>query len=648
METLRAARVALPRPPAVALAPPAPPAAGPPRTGAGGLPIRAGTISACMIARDEEETLAACLESLRGAVDEIILVDTGSSDRTPEVAARHGARVLHHPWADDFAAARNAALFPATGEWLLFIDADERLRRADGGRVTRASLLAVLRHGHKDIYEIRDVNFADPAGTTVADVALVRRLARNQPQLRFVGRIHEQLAGQLASGIGRLPDTYELHHYGYTPQAWERAGKRARNIGLLRRMRDEEPDVPGTRFFLGREFVQTGQFAAALVELQRALELLHGDLTPYWFDLVLYWVDALRLSGRLGEAISQCDLVLQRFPAFSEIWLVRGRCLLAQGRAAEALDAFLRCIAVHGKDERVLVAIAKTPASAWLEAGVCYERLGERPKALAAYRESLRSYPTLGGAVERAAALALGAGERPEAFEAWILEAASADCPTVAAALWDVSSRAGRWELALRWAEALATVEPGAAAQERRGIALLHARRWEEALAAFAQAEAAAGDGRLEGNAAWCRTILGLALGRDDVALRGLEGLDEGADVRVRAARRLLSPEAAEQGGPWWEGDRALRRGLLQLADQLVDVGAGNAASRVLVAAMAPPARTGGRDGVLAGGDDRKNAGPPSGCPPAASEGTPGAPITAQTGGAPPAAALEAAGAACP
>lgn len=92
--------------------------------------MRAERISLCMIVKDEEELLPHCLASVQGAVDEMIVVDTGSSDRSPEIARQHGAVVVPFEWCDDFAAARNAGLEQASGDWILFLDADEVLDRA--------------------------------------------------------------------------------------------------------------------------------------------------------------------------------------------------------------------------------------------------------------------------------------------------------------------------------------------------------------------------------------------------------------------------------------------------------------------------------------------------------------------------------------
>ncbi len=85
----------------------------------------ADRLSLCMILRDEEELLPRFLEHARGLWDELVAVDTGSTDRTPRLLAEAGAKVLHRPWTGDFSAARNASLEAATGEWALVLDADE-------------------------------------------------------------------------------------------------------------------------------------------------------------------------------------------------------------------------------------------------------------------------------------------------------------------------------------------------------------------------------------------------------------------------------------------------------------------------------------------------------------------------------------------
>ena len=97
----------------------------------------AATISLCMIVRNEEKVLARCLESVRGCVDEIIIVDTGSSDGTKEIAARFTDKIYDFEWIDDFSAARNYSFEQATGDYLLWLDADDVLLPADAEALLR-------------------------------------------------------------------------------------------------------------------------------------------------------------------------------------------------------------------------------------------------------------------------------------------------------------------------------------------------------------------------------------------------------------------------------------------------------------------------------------------------------------------------------
>jgi len=95
------------------------------------------TVSLCMIVKDEEDFLSQCLQSAEGVVDEIVIVDTGSSDATHEIACRHKARIVHHQWKEDFSDARNVSLAHATSEWILFLDADEVLEQKECREIDR-------------------------------------------------------------------------------------------------------------------------------------------------------------------------------------------------------------------------------------------------------------------------------------------------------------------------------------------------------------------------------------------------------------------------------------------------------------------------------------------------------------------------------
>ena len=211
-------------------------------------------LSAVLIARDEEAVLARCLDSLRGAVDEVVLLDTGSSDRTVALARERGAAVHEAEWPEDFALARNAALAHATGDWVLWIDADEELVAAP------ERVRALLSAGHA-AYEVEVENLVDerPDGDRFTHLGL--RLFRRGPETGWAGRVHEQVVGLPGPKVA-LEGPF-LRHHGYRPSIMAAKGKVARTVALLERTLAETPDDAFARFNLANALLVDGRREAA-------------------------------------------------------------------------------------------------------------------------------------------------------------------------------------------------------------------------------------------------------------------------------------------------------------------------------------------------------------------------------------------------
>lgn len=190
-------------------------------------------LSAALIVKDEAAFLPDCLASIAPVVDEIVVVDTGSGDDSREIARRFGAQVVEAPWTDDFSAARNVSLERATGEWILYIDADERLRQ-----VTREAAGRLLTSAE-------EVAFRILLRPTVGSTAYREfRLWRNDPRIRFEGIIHEKVVpaiGRVAEEEGRAIGSADwlLEHVGYEG---DQTPKHHRNLPLLRRELEREPE----------------------------------------------------------------------------------------------------------------------------------------------------------------------------------------------------------------------------------------------------------------------------------------------------------------------------------------------------------------------------------------------------------------------
>jgi glycosyltransferase involved in cell wall biosynthesis len=302
------------------------------------------TVSLCMIVKDEEAMLPRCLAAVRDHVDELIVVDTGSSDRTVEIAESFGARVLHHEWTGDFAAARNVSLEAATGDWLMYLDADEVLVDGDG-----AALRDLLGRTWREAFYLTETNHVGDLedGAAVAHNAL--RLFRNRPEYRFEGRVHEQFAHRLPNLPERLQHSAaRIEHFGYLGAVRDAKEKSRRNLELLERQVADGVDTPFLHFNLGSERAASGDVAGSLAHLQRAWDKLDGDpertTFGYFPALCSRYVKALNANGRHADALAAGDGVLGLLPGFTDVVLEQAMAHRGLGDGAAAIAAFERCL----------------------------------------------------------------------------------------------------------------------------------------------------------------------------------------------------------------------------------------------------------------------------------------------------------------
>jgi tetratricopeptide (TPR) repeat protein len=235
------------------------------------------TVSACLIVRNEALVLGRCLSSLAGAVDEIVVVDTGSTDATPEIATSFGARLSRYEWRDDFSAARNAALDAASCDWILTIDADEYLAPEAPPQV-RAIVERTDAEGI--LITIRNLLSADDLIQS-AESRIVR-LFRRRDDVRFAGIIHEEVTTAITRRGGRIVGSpIVIVHDGYSRETTQAAGRRAeRNLPILLRAAAEAPSDPYLQFHLGATYQHLGRQADAERHLAQVLELPNEQLNP--------------------------------------------------------------------------------------------------------------------------------------------------------------------------------------------------------------------------------------------------------------------------------------------------------------------------------------------------------------------------------
>ncbi|HHY66373.1 MAG TPA: glycosyltransferase [Alicyclobacillus sp.] len=295
-------------------------------------------ISLCMIVKNEAEYLDACLTSVQGAVDEIIVVDTGSDDGSVELAMRHGARVIREPWRHDFARARNAGLDRARGEWILVLDADERLEPGDAAELRSAA----KEPGAEAV--LLQLCHEPGAGQEAVVINPVVRLFRNRPEYRFEGRVHEQITPSICRTRpeGRfIVSEVRVRHLGYHPETVNSRNKVARNLRLLRLEIRDHPDQPFHWYNLGVEYVRSGRLPRALACFRRARRGIEPERTP-WAHL-LYKTEArcLYAAGQPGDALALIQEGLRLFPKYTDLYCLAGLIALDLGRWGAGTE-FLR------------------------------------------------------------------------------------------------------------------------------------------------------------------------------------------------------------------------------------------------------------------------------------------------------------------
>lgn len=309
------------------------------------------SLTACLIVKNEEKHLATCLESLKGLADEIVVVDTGSTDSTVEIAERFGAKIGTFDWCDDFAAARNASLDLATGHWILWIDADEEVDPSAHERFREG-----LMRPQFGAYSIRMLNHVrDHGGGQYVHTPV--RLFRRSPQVRFEGRIHEQvLPSILAQGwqVARLGGAL-VHHYGYAPEVMREKDKIARTVTMLQRELDEHPNDPFQWFNLANAHMVAFNLGEAEAAARRAVELIESggaaEIDPGYIPLSYQLLSAaLTYQGRSEEALEACDWCVAQGHSNLMTDFERAHALLKLGRLPEALAAIESCMAQEWPD----------------------------------------------------------------------------------------------------------------------------------------------------------------------------------------------------------------------------------------------------------------------------------------------------------
>lgn len=276
-------------------------------------------LSFCIIAKNEARNLPRCLDSVRNLTSEIVLVDTGSTDDTPGIAARYGARVIPFDFTFvDFAAARNCAISHARSPWILMLDADEALATGSAGKIEK-----LVDRGENAGYFLERHNLSADSETPLTDYVV--RLFPKRPDYRYRGRVHEIVDSSILAAGGRLHKTDIRIDHNFSSDREARRRKNHWYIEILKEEIAADPSDDSRLDFLAAEYHQLGMFDEAIEIAQRIVQARPKDPRAHYFLGVYHFVyksdlvsaradfsEALRLRPDYPEAAAFLQKIDQR------------------------------------------------------------------------------------------------------------------------------------------------------------------------------------------------------------------------------------------------------------------------------------------------------------------------------------------------
>ncbi|MBT2678863.1 glycosyltransferase [Bacillus sp. ISL-35] len=289
-------------------------------------------LSVCLIVKDEEKVLSRCLESVNGIADEIIIADTGSVDRTKEIALKYTDMVYDYKWDEDFSKARNFAASRASGEWIFVIDADEY--------VDRDSFLKFktnLKENPVDsnILAVQIVNFVGANGKDTV-LNYHERIYLNNGIIFYYRPIHEMLKHKEAHekrGFAQL----QIFHSGYMENVIKEKQKSKRNLSLLIKKKVKEPI---DYYFLGNEYYQIGNLEKAINYYKKGYQLKENINIDWVKKLLVRLVNCLHIANRDTEAMEIIDASEEVFENLVDFKFLKGKILFNQGKIKETINIF--------------------------------------------------------------------------------------------------------------------------------------------------------------------------------------------------------------------------------------------------------------------------------------------------------------------
>lgn len=297
-------------------------------------------LSLCMIVKDEEDVLKDCLNSVKDIVSEMIIVDTGSTDDTKEIAREMGAHVVEYSWNGDFAKARNTGLEKATKKWILVLDADEIWDKTNDEQLTN-----LLKEETIYAYYVKMFNYYGASSDQDYVVDSVCRLFRNLPGIRFNGMIHEEVTNSIKYSFSEKYIAFsnlKIHHYGYLDEVIDKKKKNERNFEAVQRALIENPEDLYLQYALGTEYFQRGNLGDAL-QVYESIISKTPVAAGHFSDLLFKTVSCLKELHEYPKALQYIEKGKVFFPDFPDLLEINAQILLELDEYKKAEQTLIEC-----------------------------------------------------------------------------------------------------------------------------------------------------------------------------------------------------------------------------------------------------------------------------------------------------------------